>query len=288
MRKVGCSRGRPARARSACSRAGGGAVWTWAASVPPAEDQGRGNGGGQGRVTGRAERGDQDRPEEKGGGVGQRFQGEGGGQLIGPFTAQQVGPAGRGQGAELGDGRAGAGGGGDRGGGGGGCEDAGDGGAMGEEGERQDAGLTEPVDQTGQMRADQGLGEGESGSGEAGGAVGASAGVQQPDQAKAGHGDADAADSGGEEEGGGAGGAQQATVADSGVRHDSALTAARRGEPPGVAGALSDAERCDPWPARGRPGPRRNGTRALAAAPTPGGGETSGPGQGGSGRLRQR
>ena len=47
------------------------------------------------------------------------------------------------------------------------AEDAGDGGAVGEEGERQDAGLAEPVGQAGQMRADQGLGEGESGSGEA-------------------------------------------------------------------------------------------------------------------------
>ena len=203
----------------------------------PAEDQGHGDDAGQGRVAGRAERADQDRPEEEGGGVGQGFQGEGGGQFVGPFVAQQVGPAGCGQGAELGDERACAGGGGDRGGGGGGCKDAGDGGAVGEEGERQDAGLPEPVDQAGQLRADQGLGEGESGSGEAGGAVGAGAGVQQPDQAEAGHGDASAADSGGEEEGGGAGGAQQGTVAGSGVGHEVSFIAARRGGPPGAAGA---------------------------------------------------
>jgi hypothetical protein len=63
---------------------------------------------------------------------------------------------------------------------------------------RQDAGLAEPVDQAGQLRADQSLGEGESGGGKAGGTVGAGAGVQQPDQAEAGHGDTDAADSGGE------------------------------------------------------------------------------------------
>ena len=190
---------------------------------PAAEDQDRGNGAGQGRVAGRAERGDQDRPEEEGGGVGHRLQGEGGGQLAGPFAAQQVGPAGRGQGAELGDDRAGAGGEDNRGGGGGGREDPTDGGAMGEEAERQDAGLAEPVDQAGQMRADQGLGEGKSGSGEASGAVGAGAGVQQPDQAEAGHGDADAADAGGEEEGGGAWGAQQGTVAASGVGHERVL-----------------------------------------------------------------
>jgi hypothetical protein len=94
---------------------------------------------------------------------------------------------------------------------------------VGEEAERQDAGLAEPVDQAGQIRADQSLGEGESGDGQAGGAVGASAGVQQPDQAQAGHGDTDAAGSGGEEEGGGAGGAQQGTVAGSGAGHEGVL-----------------------------------------------------------------
>jgi hypothetical protein len=73
------------------------------------------------------------------------------------------------------------------------------------------------------MRADQSLGEGETGDGKAGGAVGAGAGVQQPDQAEAGHGDTDAAGSGGEEEGGGTGGAQQGTVARSGAGHESVL-----------------------------------------------------------------
>src|ERR1700744_6462694 len=33
---------------------------------------------------------------------------------------------------------------------------------------------------------------------------------------------------------------------------------------------LIDTERCDPWPAGGRPGLRRDGTRALAAAPDTG------------------
>jgi hypothetical protein len=90
----------------------------------PAEDQGRGDGAGQGRVADRAERGDQNGPEEEGGGIGQRFQGEGAGKFIGPLAAQQVSPAGRGQGAELGDGRAGTGGGDDRRGRGGGRKDA--------------------------------------------------------------------------------------------------------------------------------------------------------------------
>ena len=49
---------------------------------------------------------------------------------------------------------------------------------MGQEAERQDAGLAEPVDQAGQLRAYQGLGEGESGRGEAGRGVGAGRGVQ--------------------------------------------------------------------------------------------------------------
>ena len=205
----------------ACGRGRGAALRGQRRS--PAEDQHRGDGAGQRRVADRAERADQNRAEEEGGGVGQRLQREGGGQLVGPFAAQQVRPAGRGQGAELRNERAGAGGGRDRGGRGGRGEDAGDGGAVGEEGERQDAGLAEPVDQAGQLRADQRLGEGETGGGEAGRAVGAGPGVQQPDQAEAGHGDANAADRGAEEEGGGAGGAQQGTVTGSGVGHKGVL-----------------------------------------------------------------
>src|SRR5258708_7236822 len=82
------------------------------------------------------------------------------------------------------------------------------------------AGGPAAVGQAGHVRADQGLGEGEPGGGKAGGAVGAGAGVQQPDQAEAGHGDADAADRGGEEEGGSTGRAQQGTVAGSGAGHE--------------------------------------------------------------------
>ncbi|MFI6791532.1 hypothetical protein ACIBG4_29810 [Nonomuraea sp. NPDC050383] len=44
-----------------------------------ADDQGSGDGTGQCGVADRAERGDQDGPEEEGGGVGQRLQGEGSG-----------------------------------------------------------------------------------------------------------------------------------------------------------------------------------------------------------------
>ena len=203
----------------------------------PAENQARGDTAGQGRVTDRAERGDQDGPEKESGGVGQRFQREGGGQLAGPLAAQQVRPAGPGQRAELGNNRTGAGRGSDLRRRSGGRKDSGDSGGVGEEAERQDAGLAEPVDQAGQMRADQGLGEGESGGGKAGGAVGAGAGVQQPDQAEAGHGDTDAADRGGEEEGGGTGGAQQGTVAGSGARHEGVLHRRRAGWATRVAGA---------------------------------------------------
>ena len=143
----------------------------------PAENQARGDTAGQGRVTDRAERGDQDGPEKESGGVGQRFQREGGGQLAGPLATQQVRPAGPGQRAELGNDRTGAGRGGDLRCRSGGRKDTGDSGGMGEEAERQDAGLAEPVDQAGQMRTDQSLGEGESSGGKAGGAVGAGAGV---------------------------------------------------------------------------------------------------------------
>jgi hypothetical protein len=254
----------------------------------PAEDQDRRDDAGQGGVAGRAERGDQDRAEQEAGGVNHGFQGEGGGQLVVPSAApQQIGPAGRGQRAELRDDCPGTGGGDDRGGRGGGGKDARDGRAVGEEGERQDAGLAEPVDQPGQLRADQRLGEGESGRGEAGGAVGAGAGVQQPDQPDAGHGDAGSADSGGEEKGGGTRGAQQRTVTSTGVGHEGVLHRRTAGRTTGDRRRLSDAERCGPWPAEGRPRLRQDGTRALAAAPTPSGGETSGPGRGGSGRLLQ-
>jgi hypothetical protein len=203
----------------------------------PAEDQDRGDDAGQRRVAGRAERGDQDRAEQEAGGVDHRFQGEGGGQLVISSAAQQIGPASRGQRAELRDDCPGAGGGDDRGGRGGGDKDACDGRAVGEEGERQDAGLAELVDQPGQLRADQRLGQGESGCGEAGRAVGARAGVQQPDQADTGHGDAGSADSGGEEKGGGTRGAQQRTVTSTGVGHKVSFIAARRDGPPGTAGA---------------------------------------------------
>ena len=189
----------------------------------PAENQARGDGAGQGRVTDRAERGHQDGPEKESGGIGQRLQREGGGQLTGPLAAQQVRPAGPGQGAELGNNRTGAGRGGDLRCRSGGRKDNGDSGAVGQEAERQDASLAEPVDQAGQLRADQSLGEGESGGGQAGGAVGAGAGMQQPDQAETGHGDTDAASTSGEEEGGGTGGAQQGTVAGSGAGHESVL-----------------------------------------------------------------
>ena len=163
----------------------------------PAENQARGDTAGQGRVTGHAERDDQDGPEQESGGVGQRLQREGSGQFVGSLAAQQVRPAGPGQGAELGNNRTGAGRGGDLCCRSGGRKHTGNSGAVGQEAERQDTGLAEPVDQTGQLRADQSLGEGESGGGEAGGTVGAGAGVQQPDQAEAGHGDTNAAGSGG-------------------------------------------------------------------------------------------
>jgi len=183
----------------------------------------RGDGAGQGRVTGRAEHRDQDGAEQERGGVGQRLQRERGGQLAGPLAAQQVRPAGPGQGAELGNNRAGAGRRGDLRGRRGGGQDAGDGGAVGQQAQRQHAGLAEPVDQAGQLRAGQRLGQGESGGGQAGRAVGAGAGVQQPDQAQAGHGDTGPAGRGGEEEGSGTGGAQQGTIAGSGAGHDSVL-----------------------------------------------------------------
>src|SRR6185295_16975328 len=69
----------------------------------PAENQARGDTASQGRVTDRAERGDQDRPEKESGGVGQRLQRERSGQLVGPLAAQQMRPAGPGQSAELGN-----------------------------------------------------------------------------------------------------------------------------------------------------------------------------------------
>jgi hypothetical protein len=112
----------------------------------PAENQARSDGTGQGRVTDRAERGHQDGPEKESGGVGQRLQREGGGQLVGPLAAQQVRPAGPGQGAELGNNRTGAGRGGDLRCRSGGRKDTGDSGGVGEEAKRQDAGLAEPVD----------------------------------------------------------------------------------------------------------------------------------------------
>jgi len=133
-------------------------------------------------------------------------------------------PAGPGQGAELENDRTGAGRGGDLRCWSDGHKDNGDSAAVGQEAERQDVGLAEPVDQAGKLRADQSLGEGETGGGKAGGGVGAGAGVQQPDQAETGHGDTDAASSGGEEEGGGGtGSAQQGTVAGSGAGHESVL-----------------------------------------------------------------
>jgi hypothetical protein len=237
-RKPGRSSVRSVSVPSVCPRAGRGAVRGWAVRTPPAlriraAAMALARAASPAAPSAVARTGPRRKAvAEEGGGVGQRFQGEGGGQFSGPFLAQQVGPAGCGEGSELRYGRAGAGGGDDQCGRGSGGQDASDGEAVCEQGEWQDAGLTELVDQAGQLRTDQGLGEGEPG-----GAVGAGAGVYQPDQAKAGHGDADAAHGGGEEEIGGTGDAQQRTVAGRSGRHEESFVAAGQGGPPQVTGA---------------------------------------------------
>ena len=156
--------GRPQQGPSGAGRSGalaggpGGGPTLSGQRRSPTENQARGDSAAQGRVTDRAKRGDQDGPEKESGGIGQRLQRERDGQLTGPLAAQQMRPAGPGQGAELGNNRTGAGRGGDLRGRSGRRKHTGDSGGVGHKAERQDAGLAEPVDQAGHLRADQGLG----------------------------------------------------------------------------------------------------------------------------------
>ena len=83
---------------------------------------------------------------------------------------------------------------------------------VGQQRGRQHPALAEAVDQPGQLRSGHCLGDGEPAGHQPGRGIGAGLGVHQPDDAQAGHRDADAAGGSGQEEGGGAGGAQQGAV----------------------------------------------------------------------------
>ena len=212
----GRSSERPARWRAAAPDAGGAVRRCAAKHSPPATTKAAASAVPSCRVPAGAEDADQGRAGQVGQLVGQRFQRERGGQRRGSLVAQQRRPAGRGQRAKLGDGGAGQyparrhqpvrGAGGDQG------QQRGHRRGVGQQRGRQHPGLAEAVDQPGQLRAGHCLGDGEPAGHQPGRGIGAGPGVHQPDDAQAGHRDADAADGGGQEEGGGAGRAQQGAV----------------------------------------------------------------------------